>query len=58
LVLQHKTDPEEIFVISQFNYNIDRHNNQWNDYSIVFKTNEYANGGNTSSEYLYSIGGL
>ncbi|MEI7960719.1 MAG: hypothetical protein WCI04_00125 [archaeon] len=45
LVLQHKTDPEEIFVISQFNYNIDKHNNQWNDYNIVFKTNEMANGG-------------
>jgi hypothetical protein len=55
LVLQHKTDPEEIFVISQFNYNIDKHNNQWNDYNIVFKTNEYANGGVLNGNYLDTI---
>jgi hypothetical protein len=53
LVLQHKTDPEEIFVISQFNYNNDRHNNQWNDYNIVFKTNEYADGGGVGIELDY-----
>jgi hypothetical protein len=55
LVLQHKTDPEEIFVISQFNYNIDKHNNKWNDYNIVFKTNEYANGGVLNGNYLDTI---
>ena len=54
LVLQHKTDTEEIFVISQFNYNNDRHNNQWNDYNIVFKTNEYANGGGVDNDRLWT----
>ena len=55
LVLQHKTDPEEIFVISQFNYNIDKHNNQWNDYNIVFKTNEMAKGGSLLEKELHKL---
>lgn len=45
LVLKHKTDPEEIFVISQWNYNIDKNRGYWKDYDIVFKTNEMSKGG-------------